>query len=493
MIRRLFRFLGDTEGTLWQRVLRSSFWVTVAGVGVNTLVFARSIFLARLLTPEVFGLMGICLMVIRGVQLFTETGFGAALIHRQTGFEEARDTAFVLMVGRGLLLSLIVVALAIPVADFYGEPVLQYCLPVIAASLVFLGFQNINLVARQKELDYRSIYFLNQTKAILDFVVVVGLAWYLRSVWALVYGHVVVSVLHTLASYLIIPGRPSFRFDKSIARELFGYGKFITGLTVVVFVTTEIDNVVIGKVMGTEALGIYVLAYMLANLPATHVAKLISQVMFPAYSKLQSDLPRLRGAYIEVLELVSRVTVPAAAGLIVLAPQILGAVYGDKWLPGAQALQILAVFGALRAIGGVGGYVYNAIGKPNITFYLVTAKLVIIGALIYPLTVRYGIEGAAVAVTGPIAFEVVAAFAIFSRVIDLPFRRIIAAVIPAIGHSAVMAAAVHFGATALGPIGLGELLLLVAGGMVLYALLNARYLGRLYVMIRGTRGAAQGT
>lgn len=394
-------FLNGTDGTLRKKTIRSGFWVGVSSLVINTLAFVRSIVLARLLMPEVFGLMSIASIAIRSLETFTQAGLESALIHRQKGFEEARDTTFTLLVVRGFMLALITFIISPLVAIYYERPALEAIIKIIAISFILKGFRNINTIACRKELDFKRLAYLEQTAAVINFVIVVTLTYFFRNVWALVIAQVAGTFMEAVMSFVIIPGRPRFRFDKQIARELFGYGKFITGISVVIFITTELDNALVGKVLGMDALGYYVMAYTLANLPATHITNLVTRVMFPAYSKLQNDLPALREAYLKVLRLVATFAIPAAAGMAVLAPEIVRTVYGQKWMPAVGALQVLCVFGAIRSIAATTGPLFNAVGVPKIPFYLNAAKLAMIVIVIHPMTVRYGIVGTAWAVTIP--------------------------------------------------------------------------------------------
>jgi len=404
----LSRFLNQSDGSLQHKAIRSGVWVALSSVLAAGLSFLRSIIMVRLLTPEIFGLMAICSMVIRGIEIFTETGFGAALIHRQERFEDARDTAFTLWVLRGVGLAVIAFLVSPLVAAFYNEAVLQPIVAVIGISFILTGFGNINTIALQKELDFKRLTYLEQISGVLNTIVAVGLAYWLRDVWALVYAQLVSSVISIVLSYVLVPGRPRFRFDPVIARELFSYGKFMTGLAVVVFLTNQLDSAVIGKLLGMEALGFYTVAYTLANIPSTNLSKVIAKVLFPMFSKLQADLVQLRVEYVRGVQLVVAVVVPISVIVVVLAHDIVTALYGERWAAAAVPLQILAIFGCFQALWMLNGYLYNAIGKPHIDFYMNTSRLVLVLSLLYPLTIFYGLAGASVAVALPMAAQFVA-------------------------------------------------------------------------------------
>jgi lipopolysaccharide exporter len=440
LLKRAFQFLDRSDGSLQRKAIRSGVWVGLSSAGLAVLSFARSIILARLLTPEIFGLMALCSMAIRMIEIFTETGFGAALIHRQQRFEEARDTAFTFMVLRGVGLSLLACLIAPWAAAFYDQPILSSLVTVIGISLILTGCQNVNMIALQKELDFKRLTYFEQTTAVLNFFVSVGFAYALRSVWALVYAQLAAAAISTILSFAMLPGRVRFRFDAKVAKELFHYGKFMTGLAIVVFLTRELDNLAIGKMLGMEALGYYVVAYTLANIPSTYLSTVMAKVLFPMFSKLQHDHAGLGIEYGRGIRLLTAIAVPLSVGLAVLAPEIVAVLYGPKWAAAATALQILSVFGGCRALWMLNGYLYNAIGKPQIDFYVSLSRLILLGALLYPLTVSYGIIGASVAVTLPMVLQFLAGIVLSQRFIGVPVATVLRPFAIAIGQGIVLGA-----------------------------------------------------
>jgi O-antigen/teichoic acid export membrane protein len=468
------RFLNAEDGSLRQKAIRSTIWVGLSTAGMTSLSLVKSVILARLLTPDHFGLMAACMVVIRAVEVFTETGLGPALIQRKAGVEDAVPTAFSMAAARGVVLAAIVFAIAPFVSGFYEEPRLTSLLEVLSAALLIGGLSNLNTIALQKDLNFRRLFRLQQAVAVTDLVVTVALAVWLRNVWALVLGQVIKALVALLLSYTLVPGRPRFGWDGRIARELLAYGRFITGVTVVVYVTTEIDNVVIGKILGMQALGIYVVAYMLANLPATHLSKVISGVMFPAYSKLQDDRSLLLHAYLETTRVVSTVAMPMAVGLAVLADELVTLVYGQEWRQAATVLPLLCVFGALRAVSSTNGYVFNAIGKPQIPFYVNLVKLGMIAALIVPMTRQFNLVGAAAAVTLPSIAMFAVSYIVFAKTLQVRVLRMVAAIVPSVLASAIMASALLVTKQWCSLSELGPLALAIVGSVVLYTLANWR-------------------
>jgi O-antigen/teichoic acid export membrane protein len=410
-------------------------------------------------------------------------GLAPALIHRQKGFEEARDTAFTMGVLRGLILAAVLFFISPFIAGFYDEQGLTWFLRVIALALIMDGLRNINLVALQKKLDFKRIAIVEQSVAVISTLGVIILAWYLRSVWALVLGNIVTAGAHMIFSYVIVPGRIRFAFDRKIAADLFRYGKFITGMSIVLFIVNEMDTALVGKILGMEVLGYYVVAFLLANLPVSYISRAASRLMFPAYAELQNRPEPLREAYLITIRLVSAITVPAAFGLMVLAPEIIGLIYGEKWLPAVRPLQILAFYGACRSITSLNGYLLNGIGTPGVNFYIALLRLGILPLLLVNFTIRWETTGAAVAVLIAIAFQMLIGLVVVCRRIGIKSFQLLNALFIWTAASGIMAAALFliktsFEITLLGLIGL------IFSGVAVYLLCAGRHLWSLVSNLR---------
>ncbi len=483
-VSRVLSFLSRSDGSLQRRILRSGFFVMISTGVVNLLTLVRQVALARLLFPEAFGVMSICAIVLRGVNVFTDMGLAPALIHRQGGFEEAKDTAFTMSVLRGVALASVLFFIAPFIGDFYEEKGLGLFLRVISLALVLDGFRNINIVALQKQIDFKRISIVEQLVAVLSTIGIIALAWYFRSVWALVLGRVLTSAVHVASSYFVIPGKIRFRFNRKLAGELFRYGKFITGMSIVLFLATEMDNAIVGKMLSMEMLGYYVVAFLLANLPVTYVSKAISKVMFPAYAELQGKTQALQEAFRLEVGLTTAITVPAAFGLMILAPEIIGLVYGERWMPAVAPLQILAFFGACRSIASTNGYLLNAIGYPNINFYTTLLRFGLLPFLLIGFILQWEMAGAATAVLIGIFIQMSFGLWAVCRLTGTKFRQLTGNLVTWILCSAIMAG-ILFAVKSSLEVTIPLLVFLVFLGVVIYFLLAGR---RIMALIKHARG-----
>lgn len=432
-----------TDGSLSQKTARGGIWVIASFTFGKILNFIQTIILVRLLLPSDFGLMSLASVAIGAMTVFTETGITPAVIQRKELSEGTLNTAWIINIIRGIALFILLFFISPAVAHFYKNDQLNLIIKILGAVFLLNGFNNIGIVLFSKELNFKKKVFFEQITNILSFIVTVALAFKWRNVWALVIGQVFFAAITLIVSYLIHPFRPLFKFNLKIAEELFRFGKHIFGSSIIIFIITNGDNALVGKVLGMTALGFYALAYNLSNLPATAITHVITQVSFPAYSKLQDDIPRLREAYKKVLGFTALLSIPLAAGLFILAPEFIRVAYGEKWLPMVPAMRVLCLFGIFRSIGATMGPVFQAVGRAEILTQLAFFSLVILLSVIYPLTVKFGILGTSIAtLLAMVPIQVWAAFKVSKIMNSSPVTIFNVLVIPT-ASSLIMILAVY--------------------------------------------------
>ena len=424
-VKKLYKYMNSSGGSVKNKFLRSGLWLGLGSSVIRILELFRSVILARLLLPEVFGVMAIIYILRDGIQQFSNMSFSEAIIYRKSEIDESINTAWVLNIFRGLLLFVLLFFLSPLITSFYGEDILNTGIKVLAITFIFDGLYNVNMVLYRKNIDLKKIAILNMTTNALGIIVVIVLAYYLRNVWALLIGAVFTSFTRVSLSYIITEKKPRFSFHPKLAWELFHYSKYITGAGILIFLTTRLDDALVGKFLGMKELGFYINAYFFANLPATHITAMLAPLIFPTYSYYNQDQVKLNRLFLRVLKVVSMITIPASIGVLALSDEIAAVLLGEIWIPMVPALKILVFFGLFRAVAGCTGALLKAMGKPGILFWILLGKLMMIAVIIYPLTIRYGIEGTAIAVTVPMALEQVYLWHLISRLTGISIRTLL--------------------------------------------------------------------
>ncbi len=391
------------QGTLRQKVFRSGFWVLL-GQGCKQLGgVLRVVILARLLAPEDFGLMGIALVTLGFLETFAETGYQSALVQRTGDIQPYLNSVFTVQVLRGLALGLILLTGAPWAGSFFKNPEAVPLVQSVALIVVFRGLINPGVVVLQRELNFRKQFIWNITEFGTGLILAIGLGFWLRNAWALVLSSIGATAVQAAMSYVVAPIRPGFGWRWPLIRELSQFGKWMMGLNCIVYLSLNLDNVAVGRILGTAALGFYQVAYRIANLPATEISKVASIVAFPVYAQLQEDRTRTERFFFANLAVVVLAGLPLVFVCVFLGEPLVKLVLGEKWLPAVSILQVLSLYGQLRMLSAVGGPLFQGLGRPAYDTKMNLIRLFVLAALIFPLTTRWGAVGAAWAAVASVA------------------------------------------------------------------------------------------
>ncbi len=412
--------MTNTEN-LTSRVVKGSSWLFLFQIFDNILGVIRLIVLARLLNPQDFGLIGIATLVLQIIITFTQTGIQAMLIHKKDP-EKYLDTAWTYLLIRGIVLYAIIFFTAPILGAFFNSTIAPDIIKWMGLSLVIEGFINIGIILFQKNLTFGKQFLYQMAGNLLDFVVAITAAFIYNNYWAFVAGYLANSIIRLLLSYFLSDCRPSFKLDFKQIREMNSYGKWIFGSSILTFLYSQADDILVGKLMGTVSLGYYQLAYRISNLPATQISYIISTVMFPAYSLMQGNKEKIASAYKSTLQVTAYLSFFMGSLIIALSHDFITLFLGRKWLPMETALQILTLWGLMRSIGTTTGALWQALGKPEIITKIQLFQTIVMFALIFPLTIWYGFVGTALSVVIAAFFSNCIAIFMISKSSNVPLH-----------------------------------------------------------------------
>jgi O-antigen/teichoic acid export membrane protein len=380
--------------TLKQRATAGTFWVGVSTAARMFFQMLTRYILARMLAPADFGLVTMAYIAIDFLQMFREMGFSSALIYYKGETKKAANTSFITLIAIGIVLVVGSFIVAPLVAGFYRTAELTGVMRALSVNILISAFGQVQLSLLAKNLAFREKLLPDLVPTVAYGVTAVLLALMGWGVWSLVLARIINSALTVVMAWLVVPWwRPRLEFDRDVARGLFDYGKHIVGSSLLVFLITNLDNTFVGRVLGVEQLAFYGFAYTTANLPATHISRIVGQVLFPAYSKIQDDIDALRRAFLRTLHYVSALSIPVAAGTIAFGGPFIYTLYGNKWAPSIVPLQLLGVYGLVRSVAVNMGSVFKAGGKPHWLTGIAVTRLIVMGILLYPAAKYYGIVG----------------------------------------------------------------------------------------------------
>ncbi len=421
-----------SEPDVMTKVVRAGSWSLVLRGAARGLGLARNIVLARVLAPSDIGLFGTAVVVLSFLDRFSNTGIQAALVQMKGDPRPYLNTAWTVSLLRGFALAGALFVGGGEIALFLGAPDAAPLVRLLGLSILMRGMENTGVVMLQRELEARKQFLYRFGGLIVDLGVSIILAVILKSAWALVWGLLAGNVVTLIVSYLVHPHRPTLRLDRSQVRQLGRYGRWVFLANVLFFLAYRGDNAVVAKLFGPEALGLYVLAYALAEAATVEVSFVLGSVAFPLYARLQHERERLVAAYALISDLVASVALPAAVLLSLLAQPVVEVILGPRWAGAAELLPPLAIAGSIRAIMNNGKAACSGFGRPERAFLVTLVGVGVTYAAMLPLVRLFDLRGVGLAVLCGMASTVVVYAGQVRRTLGIPTTALIREVIPGI-------------------------------------------------------------
>jgi lipopolysaccharide exporter len=369
-------------------------WMVLGRFGQRALGLVNTIVLARLLVPEDFGLVALATSVAVIIEVFGQFNFDLALIRDQNATRAHYDTAWTLNILRGLILGVVLLAAAEPIAWFFAEPRLSPVIMCLAIRPLIEGFYNIGIVDFRKHMMMHREFWLFLVSKLASLFLVIPLAYLWRSYWALIVGIISEQLVRLLLSYLLHKFRP--RFDLTKWRELFGFSKWLLGSAIVVAIGNRMDTFAVGKWGTPHEVGIYNISYEIASLPTTELVWPIARAVFPAYAKIAANTSAITAAYLRSLAIILGIASPLACGIAVTSDLLVPIIFGEKWLAAIPIIQILAVFGLARVFLSTDGPLLIAMNRPKTLAVLDASEIILLRIpLLLVAMAWFGIVGVA--------------------------------------------------------------------------------------------------
>ena len=398
-------------------------WNYVSFAAGKVLVLVTMAVLARLLTPEDFGIVGFATLVVAYLAVLKDLGLGAALIQRRQDVEESAETVFVANLVLGAILTAVVALSAPMVATFFREPLVTPLLRVLSFTFILEALGSVQLVLLRRNMDFRRKLIPDVGRSIVKGVVSVAAAATGFGVWALVWGQLAGVLASVILSWTVLPWRPRLRVHRRLLPSLMRFGAPLIVTDIQYAIWANLDYVVVGRLLGGTALGIYTLAYRLPELLVQSVWRVLAQAVFPFFSSIQDDIDLLRRGFLATIRYTQVVIVPLCFGLFIAAEPAVGALFGDQWSAAVPVLRLMAVFSLIGSIGVNAGDVYKALGRSAVLARLAVLELVaLVPALI--IGAHHGIVGVAWAHAIVATMDTTVRLVVATRMVGISGRQI---------------------------------------------------------------------
>ncbi len=371
-------------------------WIGGLRIALRGITFVKTIIIARILNPAQFGTFGVASLVLTFVETITETGINTILI-QEDNIDEFKPTARVISVLRGLIISIVIFLSAGFISNFFHSPESKDLIFMIGFVPLIRGFINPSIIHFKKDLKFHKEFFYRSSIFLVESTVSAILVIIFKDPLALVWGLIVSAIYEVVVSYILASPKLALAYNHEVAKKIVSRGKWITLSGIFDYAFYYGDNIVVGRTLGTHALGIYDMAYRFSLLPITEISDVVAQVTFPVFTKISHDSRRLMKAYIKSTSVIACITIPFGLILILFPTQLVNLILGEKWIEVAGVLRILAVFGIIRSLTNPCGAVFYSLKKQNYVTIITFVGAATLLITILPLIKEFGLNGAAMA------------------------------------------------------------------------------------------------
>lgn len=363
---------------LKKRGLKALSWDLVGRFSNQGVTFISSIFLSRLLLPEDFGLLAMVNVVVVISSTFVDGGFSSALIQRREVNDDHYGSVFFFNLSMGSLMTLILFLTSEFIADFYQRPEIGNIGKVISIIFIISAFGNVIRAQLQRELNFKIITYSNLFAAIVGGVVGITMAFKGFGVWSLVAQALVSPLSANIVLFSLFNWRPKMKLNFKALKELWTFGghMFLTGILQNIF--SQLDSLIIGRVFSPSKLGYYYRAKSLQNVVHSYTSSSLMSVLFPTFSRLQSDLVLYKRAFLKVYNILSFVSFYIAGLLYLSAEDIIVILFGGQWFESVEIFKIIVLGGIVYPLAAILITVISSRGNSKKYLQLETIKRVVL-------------------------------------------------------------------------------------------------------------------
>lgn len=359
---------ADDSSFSWQ-VIRSLLYSGLGTTISKALNVVALLVVLKLISTAAFGVASIVLALFTILRAVTELGLGKAIVQAKEISREEIDALFWISLAIATSFYLLLVAGAPVIAWFYGESQLTSLIRVFGLTIVLFPFYFVPKNLLTKEMKFGQIVFAENASLLASAVLMVALAYYGFGAWSIILGELATRVGRFFLFHVFRPYLPGFHFDWEEVKPLVSFGLYATGSRLLYNFYINADYLIVGKVFGAEAVGIYTLAYRIISDPVNTLAGTINDVTYPAFSKLQNQLERLRTYFYTIarasLAMIGLVLVIVA----VYAGDLLVVGGYEKYLDAVPLIHVFALIGVLRCVSPIVPQLLNAMGQARLNFY----------------------------------------------------------------------------------------------------------------------------
>ncbi|BAQ65680.1 lipopolysaccharide biosynthesis protein [Geminocystis sp. NIES-3709] len=353
-----------------QKTIQGFFWSILQNWGSQAGSFIVFLILARLLTPEDFGLVSLANVLLALMNIFLEQGLSSALIQREKLEREHLDTVFCTQVIIGIFLTLISFFLADSIANIFNQPQLIPIIKCLSFLFIINSFGHVYQAILKRELNFKIMAIRSLIAIFISGILAIFIAFLGAGVWSLVIQQFVFESIVVLVMSKAVNWRPMFRFSYRHFQELFSFSFYVLSYQFMNFVERKFDNLLVGYFLGEIALGYYTIAHRILEVMNQLLVGTLNQVALPLFARLQNHSQSFLETFYRATQWTCLITFPIFSATIILSSELIITLFGEKWLHVIPIMQILSLGGIIYTITSFQKSAFLALGKPNLQLKL---------------------------------------------------------------------------------------------------------------------------
>ena len=382
------------------KIVKATKWSSITEIVAKLITPITSIVLARLLTPEAFGVVATLTMVITFAEIFTDAGFQKYLIQHQftdeVDKEQSTNVAFWSNLVMSLFIWLFIGIFADPLAAMVGNPGLGHVLTIACVSIPLAAFSSIQMALYKRDLDFKTLFKVRIVGICIPLLVTVPLAFYMRSYWALVIGTIAANCANAVLLTVYSKWKPRFFYSFAKLKEMFSFSAWSVVEAVSIWLTGYVDVFIIGMYLNEHYLGLYKTSMTVVGQIMGLITAATTPILFSSLSRLQDDENAFQSLFFKFQKLVGLLVIPLGVGIYCYSDLVTNLLLGNQWL---EASSFIGLWGLTSAITIVLSHycseVYRAKGRPKLSVIAQVLHLVVLWPAIL-IAVKYGFETLAV-------------------------------------------------------------------------------------------------
>lgn len=422
------------EENLNSKVRNATKWSTVTEIAAKLVTPITSMVLARLLTPEAFGVVATLTMIISFAELFTDAGFQKYLIQHEFRDEEDREQSTTVAFWSNLVMSLflwgVIAIFADPLATLVGNPGLGNVLIVACVSIPLAAFSSIQMALYKRDFDFKTLFKVRMVAVVIPVLVTIPLAFLLRSYWALIIGTITVNLVNAVLLTLYSKWKPRLFYSFAKLKEMLSFTIWTMIEQVSIWLTGYVDVFIVGTMLSQYYLGLYKTSSTLVGQIMGIVVAIATPVLFSGLSRLQNDEKEFQRLFFRFQKIVGLMVIPMGVGIYIFRDFITQIVLGDQWLEASGFIGLWALMNALAIVlAHFASEVYRAKGKPKLSVLAQFLHIIVLWPVVL-IFVRQGFEALYIA-RSLVRLEFIAVqLCLMGLILKMPVGRMITNVLP---------------------------------------------------------------